>query len=58
MKYIFFYHISESILATFIQRYDKKSFQFKNEESSNWFRHLFDSDSDGMLFEALLFLTK
>ena len=26
-----FYHISELMLATLIQRYDKKSFHFKNE---------------------------
>ena len=28
---VFFYHISELMLATLIQRYDKKSFHFKNE---------------------------
>ena len=29
--FFFFYRISELMLATLIQRYDKKSFHFKNE---------------------------
>ena len=32
--FFFFYRLSELMLATLIQRYDKKSFHFKNERQT------------------------